>query len=101
MDVVETQATSGIVSVLHGSMMVPTLAINGEEIAAMVLIGMLGIALVSVVGSYIHKITRARAFESSRREIAAYVAEGSISADDAQKLLMTNPKGGCSGDAFK
>lgn len=92
MDVVESQTSV---------MFVPTLAINGEEIAAMIALGMLGLGLVSVVGSYIHKITRARAFEASRREIAAYVAEGSISADDAQKLLMTNPKGGCSSNAFK
>jgi hypothetical protein len=100
MDVVETQATSEIVSALHVPI-VPTLAVNGEEVAAMIVLGMLGIGLVSVVGSYIYKIVRARAYESSRREIAAYVAEGSISADDAQKLLMTNPKGGCSSNAFK
>ena len=31
--------------------------------------------------------------EESRREIAAYVAEGSISPDDAERLLHTDPDG--------
>ena len=40
--------------------------------------------------------TRAR--EESRREIAAYVAEGTISPDDAAKLLAA---GGSIGDRIK
>jgi hypothetical protein len=33
------------------------------------------------------EVEQARAIEESRREIAAYVAEGSISAEDAAKIL--------------
>ena len=44
------------------------------------------------------KVTQTRERELSRREIAAYVAEGSISADDASKLL--NDKGKSVGDAI-
>lgn len=44
------------------------------------------------------KITQTRERELSRREIAAYVAEGSISAGDAAKLL--NDKGRTVGDAI-
>jgi hypothetical protein len=35
------------------------------------------------------KVRQAEAFENSRREIAAYVAEGSIAPDDASKMLAT------------
>ncbi|MFG0282781.1 MAG: hypothetical protein ACF8R7_00015 [Phycisphaerales bacterium JB039] len=35
------------------------------------------------------KVRQTEEFESSRREIAAYVAEGSIAPDDAAKLLAT------------
>lgn len=73
---------------------VHTLAISGEEVGAIMMVGMLVIAFVSIVAAYVHKIVRARAFEASRREIAAYVAEGSISADDAQKLLAAVPTPG-------
>ena len=44
------------------------------------------------------KVTQTRERELSRREIAAYVAEGSISASDAAKLL--NEKGKSVGDAI-
>ncbi len=49
--------------------------------------GGLVIALISVVGSYTRSILVARAREQSRREIAAYVAEGSMSAEDGKMLL--------------
>ena len=35
------------------------------------------------------KVRRTEEFENSRREIAAYVAEGSIAPDDAAKLLAS------------
>lgn len=44
------------------------------------------------------KVTQTRERELSRREIAAYVAEGSISASDAAKLL--NDKSKSVGDAI-
>jgi HAMP domain-containing protein len=44
------------------------------------------------------KIAQTRERENSRREIAAYVAEGSISAQDAARLL--NDKGKSLGDAI-
>ena len=49
------------------------------------------IACVSVVFVTIGSIKRSAHLEESRREIAAYVAEGSISPDDASKLLSAAP----------
>jgi hypothetical protein len=43
--------------------------------------------IVSVIVDAVRKTLQTRAREESRREIAAYVAEGSISADDAARLL--------------
>lgn len=45
------------------------------------------VAIIAIVTDAIQKVQRTKAREESRREIAAYVAEGSISPDDAAKLL--------------
>lgn len=54
-----------------------------------------GIVLIGVLAAIdgLTKIARARAFEHSRREIAAYVAEGSIAPEDAAKLLSRKDPG--------
>lgn len=49
--------------------------------------GAMLIGLVAVVVDAIRKVASVRAREASRREIAAYVAEGSMTADDGAKLL--------------
>ncbi|MHC4910391.1 MAG: hypothetical protein ACYTF9_11790 [Planctomycetota bacterium] len=43
--------------------------------------------VIAIVSSAIVAIVRGRAYEATRREIAAYVAEGSISPQDAVALL--------------
>lgn len=58
-------------------MMIPLIAITGG----------LFLGLVGIVTSAITKTKTTRAREESRREIAAYVAEGTISPDDATKIL--------------
>ena len=61
---------------------------GGNEIMMVVLFaGGFTVAIVAIVTEAIRKILQTRAREESRREIAAYVAEGSISPDDAAKLL--------------
>ncbi len=66
--------------------------IRGEAIGMITILGGMGIAVIAIVGGYISRTVRARAFEASRREISAYVAEGSISAEDAAKLLAVGGK---------
>lgn len=75
----------------------PTLASNLGEllrngfdeqwIAIVAIGGGLTIALVSILAGTLKSILATRAREQSRREITAYVAEGSISPADAAKLL--------------
>ncbi len=57
-------------------------------IATVLLVG--GIVLVTAFTS-VRKIVVSKSVEKSRREIAAYVAEGSIDPDDAERLLSANP----------
>lgn len=56
------------------------------------------VLIVGIIVDAVQKIMRTRAREESRREIAAYVAEGSISPDDAAKLLSA---GGSISDQVK
>lgn len=69
------------------------------EVAMIVLFGggMLA-AIVAIITDAIRKTLETRAREESRREIAAYVAEGTISPDDAAKLLAA---GGSIADKIK
>ena len=50
-------------------------------------LGMILAGMVWIVASYTASIAKAKAREESRREIAAYVAEGTISPDDAVRLI--------------
>ncbi len=56
------------------------------------------VAIVAIITEAVRKTMQTRAREESRREIAAYVAEGTISPDDAAKLLAA---GGSFGDQIK
>jgi hypothetical protein len=56
---------------------IPVLAIGGAFV----------VAIIGMVGGFIKQVLVARAKEQSRREIAAYIAEGSMSADEGAKLM--------------
>jgi hypothetical protein len=47
------------------------------------------VALTAIITGAITKVSQTRQREESRREIAAYVAEGSISPEDAAKLIAS------------
>jgi hypothetical protein len=61
--------------------------IDGNLIPIVAIVGGLSIALVAIVFGAIKSIMQAKAHEESRREIAAYVAEGSISPEDGARLI--------------
>lgn len=50
-----------------------------------------GIAITAIVARMISSIVKTRARERSRREIAAYIAEGSMTAEQGEKLMRANP----------
>ncbi len=63
-----------------------------EAIGFVAVGGGLFVAVVGIVCGTISRIFRTRAYEASRREIAAYVAEGSIRPEDAERILATQVK---------
>lgn len=67
--------------------MVPVLTLASDEIGFLVIGGGLVLAIIIVVTNAIRSMSRERQVEQSRREIAAYVAEGSISPQEGARLL--------------
>jgi hypothetical protein len=55
------------------------------------------IIVVSIISSKIASMANARSRERSRREIAAYIAEGSMSAEQGERLMSAggNPDSCC------
>lgn len=50
-------------------------------------IGIFAISIVYIVLSFIKSVVRTNARERTRREIAAYIAEGSMSAEQGERLM--------------
>ena len=80
-----------------GSILASTNTFDVALIGVVMSVGMV-IAVVAIITDAIRKVAQTKAREESRREIAAYVAEGTISPDDAAKLLAA---GGTLGDQIK
>lgn len=74
--------------------MITTLAeLNpGELIPIIAIAGGLAVGAISIIAGTIRRTTREREREQSRRELAAYVAEGSMSAEDAAKIMDAGPR---------
>jgi hypothetical protein len=68
--------------------MVYTLGSDISDLGLVVLFGGgAAVGVVAVIAEAIRKTLQTKAVEESRREIAAYVAEGTMSPDDAAKIL--------------
>ena len=52
----------------------------------------LGVGFVWVVCATVHAIFRDRAVERTKREVAAYVAEGSMTPAEGERLIKAQPK---------
>lgn len=59
----------------------------GSDVAIVAVIFGCIVAITAIIAEAVRKVKIARAKEESRREIAAYVAEGTIKPDDAVKIL--------------
>ena len=57
-------------------------------------VGIVSIALIDAT----RKVLNAQSRERTRREIAAYIAEGSMTADQGERLMRAAPDGDASGD---
>jgi hypothetical protein len=67
-----------------------TLAFDNDLIPVIAIVGGITVALVAIVFGTVKSMLDTRAREATKREIAAYVAEGSISPDDAERLIKAD-----------
>ncbi len=65
--------------------------INEETLALLIPItaiaGGLLVAMIAIIAGSIKSVSKSRHREESRREIAAYVAEGSMTTEDAERII--------------
>lgn len=59
----------------------------GEIVGMLFIGGGIMVAITAIISNAVRRTAQSREREQSRRELAAYVAEGSITAEDARKLL--------------
>lgn len=72
--------------------MIPVLALEDEWIPLLAIGGGLLVAIIGMITGAVRRSLREKYREESRREIAAYVAEGSITAADGERLLKAGRK---------
>lgn len=79
---------------LHGALLA---GIGDDEIKFLIFGGGIMIAVIAILSGAVRRTIVGRQRELTRRELAAYVAEGSMSADDAERLLTAggDPADGC------
>lgn len=61
-----------------------------DLIPLVAIVGGITIAIIAIICGTIRSTARAKEVEATRREIAAYVAEGSITPADAERLLKAS-----------
>lgn len=67
-------------------------ALESSEIMLIVFAGIGGaIAIVGITFGTIKSVIQSRQRERSRSEIAAYIAEGSMTADEGERILKAEP----------
>ncbi|MBY0113452.1 MAG: hypothetical protein K2Y21_11560 [Phycisphaerales bacterium] len=77
-----------------------TLALADDDILKVITLGIAGVvAVVWIIASSIRAALVGRAKEATRREIAAYIAEGSMTPEQGEKLLSAGTEeGSCKND---
>jgi hypothetical protein len=66
-------------------------SIDKPVMAALILGVAASFGALTMVLSFAHSFYRTKQHEQSRREVAAYVAEGSMSPEDAERILTAEP----------
>jgi hypothetical protein len=65
-------------------------AVSRDLPAVLAIGGGLTVALVSIVTCAIRGVVRTRAVEQTKRELAAYVADGTMKPEDAERILQAD-----------
>jgi len=72
------------------ALLVTTLGDAGEVLAGLAIVGGLTIAIISVVSNAMIRSSREKRLSVVQREIAAYVAEGTMTVDDGERLMRAS-----------
>jgi hypothetical protein len=73
------------------SELAPVLTLADNEIKTIAIFGVMGsVAVIWIISATIFYTMKTKYREQTKRELAAYVAEGTISPDDAAKLLSAD-----------
>ncbi len=75
--------------------MQPIINSIAEDIWVLIPLAGISIGFVAITGGLLFEHAKQKNFERSRREIAAYIAEGSISPEEGERLLAARPPKGC------
>lgn len=75
--------------------MQPLIDAIAEDIYVLIPLSAMALAVIAVVGGILNNMARSRQYERSRREIAAYIAEGSISPEEGERLLSAKGPSRC------
>ena len=71
--------------------------IDGSVIAVIAITGGLSVAMLGIVLGTVRQMVQTRQREQTRREIAAYIAEGSMTPDEGERLLKADGRRGGAG----
>lgn len=71
------------------------LAMSDENVKGVAIVGGLSIGALAMVLGTARSIVKTRAREQTRREIAAYIAEGSMTPEQGEKLMASGERPGC------
>lgn len=71
----------------------PVLAFNESDIPVIAIIGGLSIAALAITFGTVSSVLNKRQEEETKREIAAYVAEGSMTPEDAERIIASKSPG--------
>lgn len=69
-----------------------------DAVAIMAIGGGIAVALVSIIAGAIRTTLKTRAREQTKREIAAYIAEGSMKPEDGERILRADMRAWERGD---
>ena len=67
-----------------------TLAISGEQIAAIAIVGAIVMIITGILSSTIGGVYKTRERERTKREVAAYVAEGSMTPVEGERIIKAD-----------
>ncbi len=64
---------------------------NDSTIVVVAMLGGFSVAILAITFSIAHSMHKTKERERTKRELAAYVAEGSMTPDEAERLLKAEP----------